>query len=136
MTKGASVPLWPLSRARIIGVCGTLERVEVTGLPRTCGAQVTARMSVRAARCARGLCRLLSLHQAEPGRSPGVNPNGKPGPIWAGPEPGTRMPGRRHWLGLLLLELLLLLLLHPPHRNVEVLYNSTTNRLQAQQLYV
>ena len=39
---------------------------------------------------------LLSLHQAEPGRSPDGNPDGKLGPVRAGPEPGTRMPGRRH----------------------------------------
>ena len=41
---------------------------------------------------------LLSLHQAEPGRSPDGNPDGKLGPVRAGPEPGTRMPGRRHWV--------------------------------------
>ena len=36
----------------------------------------------------------------------------------------------------MLLELLLLLLLHPPHRNIEVLHNNTIGRLQAQQIYV
>ena len=43
-------------------------------------------------------------------------------------------------LELLLLELLLLerllLLLHIPHRNIEVLHNNTLGRFQAQQLYV
>ena len=37
---------------------------------------------------------------------------------------------------MLLELLLLLLLLHPPHRNIEVLHNIKIDRLQAQQLYV
>ena len=83
----------------------TLERVEVTGLPRTCGEQVTARMSVRAARCALRARAVppLSLHQAEPGRSPGAGTRtGNPGPsgLDQNPEPGcpgggTDLQGQR-----------------------------------------
>ena len=69
---------------------GTLERVEVTGLPRTCGAQVTARMSVRAARCARGLCRPSPCTRWSPGGAQAGTRTSNPGPsgLDQNPEPG------------------------------------------------
>ena len=95
MTKDAPIPLWLLSRARIgvwnSGTClGHWAAAHVRG-----ATSDQAYVRARCALCARAVP-LLSLHQAEPGRSPGENPDGEPGPVRAGPEPGTRMPGRRH----------------------------------------
>ena len=72
---------------------GTLERVEVTGLPRTCGAQVTARMSVRAARCARGLCRSSPCTRRSPGGARAGTRTGNPGPSGLDQNPGPGCPG-------------------------------------------
>ena len=89
-------PIWVLGKSRLVAVLHPNEPdFPVSGPPLV----VPCPCALRAARagCAAPLLAPGGA-RAEPGRSPGGNPDGKPGPVRAGPEPGTRMPRRRHWV--------------------------------------